>query len=683
MVDNISAAELKRALSRWRVSPRKIAACVERQELVALYLAEKAQREESKKQQREQQRREQWQRTQQTPNNNTAASTMQTYGVIGFVLLFIFLQKSGFIGNQGHGNIDDAGPSDEVDFKLTDDAYVRGKVAEVVTFTEFTSALNYHKSGTGLPVVVDFFSHSCGPCIAIAPFYRRMAKTFKGRAVFLKVDVNRNRETSGRCGVRAMPTFQFYVDSKKVAEFSGADAHRLQAITEDLATKASKRGTFVSVSATAESLHKFFEKHDKSKVSQSAKFAEKYKRKTAKLMRSLKRKYGATPELVSDADQNRERDEDKKGDSRATDSTGDNDKDEEGAEDTEQEDEDDFYPFVQLPSEVATATNPAKVVILGGGPAGLTAAIYAARAGLDPIMISPSFGGQLLGKGVWVENFPGIVGNSATGRGIVRLMRQQALEFKTMMIDDVCSKVDLGGDQKGVPFRIELNATKDSRPLFTHTIIIATGADSKWLGVPGEHEYRGRGVSSCATCDGFLYRGKHVLVVGGGDTAMEDALVLARTSSKVTVVHRRDELRASYTLSQRVLSNEKINILWNTEVVRFGGKPSSSSEGEQNLSFAELKTKGEDGTRSLEIGAAFIAIGHSPNTDMFQSQLEMNSGSGYLSTEGHSTHTSKPGVFAAGDVADSVYRQAITSAGSGAMAALDAERYLSSLGITA
>merc|ERR1719198_2205805 len=155
------------------------------------------------------------------------------------------------------------------------------------------------------------------------------------------------------------------------------------------------------------------------------------------------------------------------------------------------------------------------------------------------------------------------------------------------MIDDTCSKVELGGDEEGVPFRIELNATKGSRPLFTHTIIIATGADSKWLGVPGEHEYRGHGVSSCATCDGFLYRGKHVLVVGGGDTAMEDALVLARTSSKVTVVHRRDSFRASHVLSERVLKHPLIEVKWNCTVSEFHGE--DDSEGRKKLTHVSLK----------------------------------------------------------------------------------------------
>lgn len=312
-----------------------------------------------------------------------------------------------------------------------------------------------------------------------------------------------------------------------------------------------------------------------------------------------------------------------------------------------------------------------KVVVVGGGPAGLAAAIYAARAGLSPMVIAPSFGGQLLGKGVDVENFPGVVGASATGRGIVQLMRKQAYGFETRLVDDSVMGIDLSTQ----PFELTLNNTEGK--LKTHTLIIATGADSRWLGAPGEFQYRGGGVSSCATCDGFLFRDQHVVVVGGGDTAMEDALVLARTSSKVTVVHRRGEFRASHILADRVLTHPLIEVKWNCSVSEFVGE--KDEEGKEKLTHVALKFN--DGTEEkVEVGAAFVAIGHDPNTKLFKDVLKMDD-QGYLIINGRTSQTSVDGVFAAGDVADKVYRQAVTSAGTGAMAALDAERWLSEHGL--
>jgi len=311
------------------------------------------------------------------------------------------------------------------------------------------------------------------------------------------------------------------------------------------------------------------------------------------------------------------------------------------------------------------------VVVLGGGPAGLAAAIYAARAGLSPMVIAPSFGGQLLGKGVDVENYPGVVGASATGRGIVQMMRKQAFGFETRLVDDLVVSVDL---QKK-PFELSLNNTQGV--VKTNTIIIATGADSRWLGSPGEFKYRGGGVSSCATCDGFLFRDKHVVVIGGGDTAMEDALVLARTSSKVTVVHRRDSFRASKILAERVLNHPLIEVRWNSTLLEFHGETEDSKE---KLTHVTLKNTKSGEEEKIEVGAAFVAIGHDPNTKLFKGLLKMDK-EGYLEVEGRSSKTSVDGVFAAGDVADKVYRQAVTSAGTGAMAALDSERWLSEHGL--
>lgn len=270
-----------------------------------------------------------------------------------------------------------------------------------------------------------------------------------------------------------------------------------------------------------------------------------------------------------------------------------------------------------------------------------------------------------MGKGVDVENYPGLL--DMTGPGIVHLMRKQALSFNTAFDGQTIKSVDLSER----PYKL---ITNTSNVLSAHAVIIATGADSNWLDVPGEYEFRGKGISSCATCDGFLYREKPVVVIGGGDTAMEDALVLARTSSSVTVIHRRDSFRASRVLAQRVLSNSKITVRWNSAVKEFTA--AEDGEGVGHVIVTDTVTKKEG---SIDCDAAFVAIGHSPNTGFLKGHLDMDENN-YLKVTAGSSHTSVEGVFAAGDVHDHVYRQAITSAGSGAMAALDAERWLSEVG---
>ena len=267
------------------------------------------------------------------------------------------------------------------------------------------------------------------------------------------------------------------------------------------------------------------------------------------------------------------------------------------------------------------------------------------------------------------------------GPMIVADMVKQAAEFETVFLQELVDEVDFSSR----PFTIKTNTTTFQ----AHTVILSTGADSRWLGIEGEHKYRGGGVSSCATCDGFLYKDQEVIVIGGGDTAMEDALVLARTSSKVTVIHRRDSFRASHVLAQRVLQNDKIEVLWNKTTVKFEGEkvalPSDGTEGEteeiDSLTTVHLKDTATGEASTIKCTAAFVAIGHIPNTKFVEGKLTMDK-QGYVVAKGDgSTKTSIEGVFAAGDVADKVYRQAITSAGSGAMAALDAERWLSEEGI--
>jgi thioredoxin reductase (NADPH) len=606
------------------------------------------------------------------------------------------------VANQGGGGMDGVG-DDEGEYDERDtSSYINGKVVEVMTHDQFLGALTHHRDNTGLPVVVDFFSHSCGPCRMIAPEYKKLARQFKGKAVFLKVDVNANYETSQAARVRAMPTFQFFQNGKKKHEFSGADSRQLHQIISQMSSKAERHGTYVGVEVTAAALETFYTKHDPEKAGDAAKTAKKFTRKTNKLMTALKDKYEDVPELQpegTEAEQKKaKRAETKKsgaaggGGSAASGGGGgkslsDYDLDalqaevtrRIGADATGEEEDDDDGTELFLSEEAGTKIGPSsgveEVTIIGGGPAGLAAAIYAARAGLKPLIVAPAFGGQLLGKGVDVENYPGVVGSEATGRGIVDLMRKQAVAFDTRMLNDAVVNV-ASPVSEGEPFTVTLNGTQmdgsenTERPLLSRTVIVATGADSRWLGVKGEHDFRGKGVSSCATCDGFLFRDQPVVVVGGGDTAMEDALVLARTSSSVTIVHRRESFRASKVLADRVLSHPKISVVWNSVVEEFVG----SSE---QLTHVVVKSTADGSTSDIPCVAGFVAIGHIPNTD-FVSQLVERDPQGYVKlAEAHSTKTAVAGLFACGDAADKVYRQAITSAGSGAMAALDAERWLS------
>ncbi len=313
-----------------------------------------------------------------------------------------------------------------------------------------------------------------------------------------------------------------------------------------------------------------------------------------------------------------------------------------------------------------------KVVILGSGPAGLTAAIYASRAQLDPLLIEgPQPGGQLTIT-TDVENYPGFA-EGIMGPKLMEEFRGQAERFGTEIIQTWIDKIDFSER----PFTLYGKASEDAEE-YTHlikaeTLIISTGASAKWLGIPGEDPVPeglgGNGVSACATCDGFFFRNVPVTVVGGGDTAMEEAQFLTRFASKVTLVHRRDEFRASQIMVDRTLNNEKIEVVWNTEVKEILG---NQKDGVTGIKTYNNQTK-EDG--EMETKGVFVAIGHKPNTDLFKDVLEMDD-VGYLKTAGHSTATNVAGVFASGDAQDSYYRQAVTAAGTGCMAAIDAERFL-------
>lgn len=313
-----------------------------------------------------------------------------------------------------------------------------------------------------------------------------------------------------------------------------------------------------------------------------------------------------------------------------------------------------------------------KVVILGSGPAGLTAAIYASRAQLEPLVVEgPQPGGQLTIT-TDVENYPGFA-KGIMGPELMNEFRSQAERFGTEFMSTWIDRVDLSSR----PFTLYGKESSDSELISTvikaDSLIISTGASAKWLGIPGEEPvpegFGGNGVSACATCDGFFFRGKPIVVAGGGDTAMEEANFLTKFASKVTVVHRRGELRASKIMQERALNHPKIDFLWNTEIKKIVGEKETGVTG---IRIVNRET-GEESLFPTE--GVFVAIGHKPNTDLFAGVLEMDD-VGYLKTEGRTMKTNVEGVFACGDAQDSYYRQAITAAGTGCMAAIDAERYL-------
>jgi len=303
-----------------------------------------------------------------------------------------------------------------------------------------------------------------------------------------------------------------------------------------------------------------------------------------------------------------------------------------------------------------------RLAVLGSGPAGYTAAIYAARAGLSPVLIQGIVPGGQLTTTTDVENYPGFR-DVIQGPWLMEEMQAQAEHVGTKVVWDHITSVDLSRR----PFRL----TGDGgTSYFADALVIATGAQAKWLGLPSEEHMKGRGASACATCDGFFYRGKKVAVIGGGNTAVEEAIYMTNHSQDVTLIHRRDSLRAEKILQDRLFANPHVKIIWNAEVAEFlsGGMPEA-------LTGLQLKDTQTGALSKIEVEGAFVAIGHSPATELFKDQLELDK-DGYIQVETGTTRTTIPGVFACGDVMDKIYRQAVTAAGTGCMAALDAEKFL-------
>lgn len=308
-------------------------------------------------------------------------------------------------------------------------------------------------------------------------------------------------------------------------------------------------------------------------------------------------------------------------------------------------------------------THHTKVLIIGSGPAGYTAAIYAARANLKPMIVAGMQPGGQMTITTDVENYPGFA-ETIQGPWLMEQMKAQALHVGTEMVNDLITSVDFKSQPK--------KCVGDSGDIYlADTVVIATGAQARWLGLPSEVTFQGKGVSACATCDGFFYKNKEVLLVGGGNTAVEEALFLANIASKVTMIHRRDSFRAEKIMQERLFKNPKITVIWDTVLDEILGD-------NMGVTGARLKNVKTDATQDINVHGVFIAIGHSPATAVFKGHVDMDADN-YILTQPDSTATNVPGVYAAGDVKDKVYRQAVTAAGSGCMAALEADKFILAL----
>jgi len=586
----------------------------------------------------------------------------------------------------------------------------------ILHLSEFDRLIEKHAKETGLPVIADFYSDGCGPCRQIAPVFQQLAKeTGQENAVFVKINTQMVPDLAGRFNIRSIPTFIFFHDGKKVDLMQGADPNGLRQYIGGLVNRSRRENVLI----TREALSEYYAQVDSSKSKSDvesvymkcAEMNKKYNQDklcfggaALQLAKRLKEKYNKRLETVvrfkdevrhpssETKDKSKEKSKDSKTESAPAKPNLHLATKDELMEELEKrleaeleanEDEMGEDDFAEFEHSYVKGDFPEKVTIIGGGPAGMSAAIYAARAGLKPVVVAPPLGGQLQGKGVDVENYPGLA--NITGPEVVAAMRDQAASFGAVFECEEVIRIDASSR----PFKVYTNSSE----IITHSIIVATGAESNWLGIPGEYEMRGGGVSSCAICDGAAFYGKDVIVVGGGDSAMEEALVLARTSKTVTIVHRRDDFRASNILAQRVKEHPSIKIKWNSVVKEIlgekVGRDTQDEDESVDLDREQMYVTGAilgdvvTGEESLiQTSAVFIAIGHTPATSFLKGIVDFDEGhNGYVKILDRSTRTSVPGIFAAGDVSDAIYRQAITSAGSGAAAALDAERWLSEEGL--
>jgi thioredoxin reductase (NADPH) len=558
-----------------------------------------------------------------------------------------------------------------------------GSVLDIRRHEQLLGALEYHRDVTNLPVVVDVYSKSCGPCRQIAPAFQQLAQTLAGTAVFIKLDSTQLPRTSMMLNVRSLPTFIFFKAGLQVHTFTGADLQQLQSVLAQLATAAAAEGTFASADAypSLQDVQGVVAKHTPASSDQSADAVKAHADSVAATAATLHAKFAGMPATL----QRRLRADYKdmaaapattREGTPATDTTPPLPDSPNTPTATAEDDDGATLPYLDFRSDrIAAPAGAESVVIIGGGPAGLSAAIYAARAGLRPLVVAPEEGGQLLGKGVGVENFPGIFAGAddiATGKQVVELMRAQALQFGTSFLRGVVVGVDL----QSTPKRLVITSTNRmletaNVTISTRAVILTLGSKSRWLEVPGEELLKGNGVSACATCDGYLYRDKVVAVVGGGDSAMESALVLARTAKSVVVIHRKDSFVASQILVNQVKEHPSITIKWQSKVRGFVGTP------ETGLESVTVSGVASETTEAVVVAACFVAIGHDPNTEVLAGQVPLDSHNYVVLDNPPRTTVGVPGVFAAGDIADSQYRQAVTSAGTGAAAALDAERWLS------
>eukprot|EP00927_Polykrikos_kofoidii_P084443 TRINITY_DN8896_c1_g1_i1.p1 TRINITY_DN8896_c1_g1~~TRINITY_DN8896_c1_g1_i1.p1 ORF type:complete len:695 (+),score=116.17 TRINITY_DN8896_c1_g1_i1:29-2113(+) len=542
------------------------------------------------------------------------------------------------------------------------------------------------------PLIIQFWSETCAFCHIMFPVFQLVAEKHKGRAFFLQVDTQQVPELAEMFQVYGLPSFKSVLGGQLQGGVDGADTRGL----EDLVAKSVRAGDRHDLWLPQENLVEFIRAYDAESTRSSTvdTTVEAWMRRgralgdLPALLDELELRYGARPRTtggfipgMENSASGKEEGTRRPVDYRTLEA------DEIRAEIRLLQQElwnrdaasQDSNPCAEARAAKRNAGSDSvskaveRVVVLGGGPAGLAATLYAARAGLCPVAVAPLLGGQLLAKGVDVENYPGV--GRTRGVAIVEDMRAQARGFFADLRDDIALSVNV----QTRPFEVHLNS---SSTLLAEALIVATGADSRWLGIKGEDTFRGRGVSSCAACDGYIFRGKRCAVIGGGETAMEEALFLARICASVVIIHRRDQFRGREVLQQRVLDHPKIAVRWDTLVHEFVGEDSGTGDvGATRLTALLLKdaTTGEAVGR-LPTDSAFVAIGHDPNTALLRDQVRMVDGTGYLEVSGRTTYTSVPGVFAAGDVADPKYRQAVTAAGSGAAAALDAERWLSERG---